>query len=252
MVNAILNRSTVVTALAFLLVATVPLAGKAHANLTIDTLESTESGNTEFLSDPPGTPAGAPNMLSETNLTGVVGGASTVRKTSVSSGGPGTVTAAIVPSQNRIAYSSGGATGQLSINYSAPGGLNAGFAPFLGMSIPLSDIELTGAMTPIPVSIKLTDGNGMMAVGMGQITTENDQTLFIPAASFANLNMLDLSDIDVIEYMFMTSPGQEFDIDGPLLEIMVPEPATVLAWLVVGACLAFGWKRYGHRLRVRG
>ena len=249
MTKRLMRRTLLVAMLAIGM--TILNSHTAKADLVIDTFGSTQSGNPEKVSDPtigPFVPS-----ISETNLTGVVGGASTVRTTTAArTGGINPVTGILNPAANSITFGTGISTGKFTIDYSQAGGLNADFGTFLGISIPLEGVELTGAMTAIPVTVTIgTDGMGT-AVGTGLITTEGDSTLVIDAAAFiAMMGGVDLSDIDQITFLFETlSPGQEFTITGNLLEIM-PEPATVFAWMTAGLCLMVGWRRYGDRLKVK-
>lgn len=223
------------------------------AALVIDTFESTQSGNNEFLSDPPGTPAGAPTSLSETGLSGVVGGAATVRETTVASDGPGSVTAVIAPAPTKkVSFSAGGATGTLNINYSA---FDEDFTGLVDVTIPLGNVELTGALTPIDLWVTLSDGL-KQAAAMTQITVEGDSTHVVAAGDFTlldGLGALNLANIIEINFLFdVMAAGQEFDVLSPVVanQASTPEPGSfVLAGIAMVAVIFLARRRTGNPTR---
>ena len=221
--------------------------GQHAAAMSIDTFESTESpdgfaSNTVFkvVTDPVGSFPGAPGSIAEDNLTGVIGGATTIRTTEVvrTAGiGPQLVRAYIIPTEGRLAFGTNfSVTAKLNLSYALSSVVD--LTDFAAITIPLMDVELTGAGTAIPVMTTLTDANGKKAFAMSEMNAEGDYTLSIPSASFTGLDTLaalDLTKINRIEFMFETlAPAQEFSVLGSDVRInaATPEPGTLVLLLI--------------------
>lgn len=192
-----------------------------------------------------GSNSGVPTV--ETGLTGVIGGS---RQTTVSvTAGAATARARIFAgSPGSLQYTSSGVSSNLSLNYNNNGaGLGANISPFLGVSIPFGNVALGGAPS-LPVTATITDAAANVATAVVAITTEGGQTLIIPAAAFAGLAALDLSNISSIRFTFDAGLGQEFTLNGPI-QLLTPEPLAILGWSVVLMIGLAGWRYLGPRLR---
>lgn len=215
----------------------------ASAQIVIDNFSSTQSGNIEFLADPPAGPI--PNSISETGLApgSVIGGASTDRTTTADrTGGTSSITAALNPTTATLTGGAGPATtGTLSLDYSS---FSENLTGFLGVAIDVAMYDPGPSGNDLGVTVTLSDGVNT-ATGSGQISGTGE--LIIPASAFAGLAGLDLSDIENIEVIFTLDSAQDFVINS--IVALVPEPVTILLW----SCGVFGfamfWKRYGTRIR---
>lgn len=192
-----------------------------------------------------GSNSGVPPV--ETGLSGVIGGS---RQTTVTvTAGAATARARIFAgSPGTLQFTSSGVASNLTLNYNNNGtGLGANIALFLGVSIPFGNVALGGAPS-LPVTATITDAAANVATAVVAITTEGAQTLIIPAAAFAGLAGLDLSNISSIKFMFDAGLGQEFTLRGPI-QLLTPEPLAILGWSVVLVIGLAGWRYIGPRLR---
>lgn len=194
-----------------------------------------------------GTPFVATN---EPGLAGVIGG---VRGGTVSHmAGPLDITAAVLTGPGIYSLSSDALTdGSSTLSYDAGGA---------GLNLDLLDPHGTGPVNLSEAAFIMdvvgTDLGGVpFDVTMDGVTVSSNANVgqaVIPLDQFLGL---DVSDIDSIEVAF--DPPQEFDItvdfigfDWPDVQVTpTPEPASILAWLVVIGVGLVATKRTGRRQR---